>query len=295
MLIQQIRISDDRIHRCPHIVTHIEQEAGLSFIGLLFLSGSHSKLLRIDNFPMSAPCALPVTHGEQCGQYKCKNNTEELLRSGNPAIFRDDLKIPGIIGNFADYFQRIVQHRIITLGNCHLFSCRHTASPDLIMVRSILKALKFHILNEVLPVQYHYRKSPERLLSLFVCGIDRIKQKDTHSSLSEFKWTCNGVLPALHSQICFFFSGRIRKKIQAHCFFISRKRIDLCDDSVLCKFDGFNNMCIILHHLSQHLKLFIIQFMSVLHQIFQHICLGQILTELGFHTAYGCLCHIGGF
>ena len=152
MLFQKLRKADDGVHRGADVMAHIEQEAGLCLVGcpgLLCRLFKGRFVLQVLLVPVHEfPAGIGRHHANDGGDGDAQR--ELLVRE--PPGFRDDFKIPCIVGDAARNFQRIAGEILFALRDDDLFAGIGVFFPDLIPVASILHLVQLDLLNEVVPL-----------------------------------------------------------------------------------------------------------------------------------------------
>ena len=152
VLFQKLRKADDGVHRGADVMAHIEQEAGLCLVGCPGLLRRLFKgrfMLQVLLVPVhELPAGIGRHHADDGGDGDAQR--ELLVRE--PPGFRNDLKIPGIVGDAARNFQRVAGEILFALRDDDLFAGIGVFFPDLIPVARILHLVQLDLLHEVVPL-----------------------------------------------------------------------------------------------------------------------------------------------
>ena len=227
MLFQKIRKTYDRIHRCPDIMTHIEEKTRFCFICPPRFPRRAFQFFFMTYIFITPHLILPVTDRHQHSHRHREHRSENPLSNRYPPILRHNLKIPGIIRHCADNLQRILQVQLLTLINNNFLPCIQILFPDLEIISGLFQLVQLHFPEKITPVHNQNGKTPELLFPVLIRHIDRVKKKSSHFSLYQLIRSCNRILATLHGKPRFLLSRRILQHIQPHCSFISLHRVNL--------------------------------------------------------------------
>ena len=230
MLFQQIRETDDGIHRGSDVVAHVEQKTCFCFVGRLRFLYGFFQFCCVNLVFIAAHLELQKTNRGKQGkdESECKGNKN--LQRTEPAVFRYNFKMPGVVRHGAENFY----------------------------VAGFFQCIQFNFVQKRFPVENENRKAPEGLVTVGIGGINRVKEQCSDVALLQLKRSCNRVFAALFGKACLLFPGRMLEHVKSECGFVSAHRINQCDNAVLCKLMCFDDILVVLHQRGEDGKLFVI-------------------------------------
>ena len=278
MLFQQIRETDDGIHRGSDVVAHVEQKTCFCFVGRLCFLYGFFQFCCVNLVFIAAHLELQKTNRGKQGkdEPECKENKN--LQQTEPAVFRYNFKMPGVVRHGAENFDGIGTPGITGVCDGNVFAGGRRNFPDFVGIAGFFQRIQFDFIQKGFPVENEKRKAPEGLVSTVIGCVDRVKKQCADAALLQFKWSCDGVLTALFGKSGLLPSGRIFERIESESGFVSTHRINQCDNAVLCKLMCFDDILVVLHQRGEDGKLFVIDGITGFNHVFHQIGFGKIMV-----------------
>ena len=293
MVLQQLGVADDGVHRGADVVAHIEQKPRFGCVGGLRLAGGFLQLGSVHGVFIAAQRGLPVAQRNQRGQHKQDDNLKRQYRGGNPPGLGAYLKIPRVIGHRAGNLIAVTAHRGVTLRNDHVLALV-ASFPNQVFIGGVLQLVNLDFVKKALPVQHQHGKAPELLVSAFIGGVDGVKQQRAGAALHQLKWAGNRVLAAFLGEVGLDLALRVLQEIEPDGVHVARKGIDVLHHAAGGQLNGLDDAVLIGHQLGQGGKLLIADGVAAADDILQQIRFGKVAVELCLHIGNGGFRRVGG-
>ena len=278
VLFQQIRETDDGIHRGSDVVAHVEQKTCFCFVGRLRFLYGFFQFFCVNLVFIAAHLELQKTNRGKQGkdEPECKGNKN--LQRTEPAVFRCNFKMPGVVRHGAENFHGIGTPGIAGVCDGNVFAGGRRNFPEFVGVAGFFQCIQFNFVQKRFPVENENRKAPEGLATIGIGGINRVKEQCSDVALLQLKRSCNRVFAALFGKACLLFPGRMLEHVKSECGFVSTHRINQCDNAVLCKLMCFDDILVVLHQRGEDGKLFVIDGITGFNHVFHQIGFGKIMV-----------------
>ena len=131
---QQIRETDDGIHRGSDVVAHVEQKTCFCFVGRLRFLYGFFQFCCVNLVFIAAHLELQKTNRGKQGkdESECKENKN--LQRTEPAVFRYNFKMPGVVRHGAENFDGIGTPGIAGVCDGNVFAGGRRNFPEFVGV-----------------------------------------------------------------------------------------------------------------------------------------------------------------
>ena len=152
ILAQQMRKTDNRVHRRTDIMTHIEKETRFRRIRHPRFLGRALNPFGIQPFLISLQLQLIKNNRDKKRYQHSSHTRQQLLSKRYPTMLRCQLQIPGIIRHCEGHLNRIIRQTAAALRNNNLLAATGYALAQPIGKTGIIQLIQAAFFDKAIPI-----------------------------------------------------------------------------------------------------------------------------------------------